>query len=149
VSRYDDAGPNRNIMERPDQQNHPITRSLAILLTALLESATASAHVRFNHDLIICERSRTIEVASNTIFRRTSRDKKYNQYEIIGSLDQRQYTWSLGCSRNRCKHLLRVENGSVREVYQGGSKNHLHSRSQFALLFTLAGCSAGFKHVNS
>jgi hypothetical protein len=92
MSRYDDAGPNRNIMERPDQQNHPITRSLAILLTALLESATASVHVRFNHDLIIYERRGAIEITLNTIFRRTSRDKKYNQYEIIGSLDLRQYT---------------------------------------------------------
>jgi hypothetical protein len=58
VSRYDDAGPDRNIMDRPDQQNHPITRSLAILLTALLESATASVNVRSNHDLIIYERRR-------------------------------------------------------------------------------------------
>jgi hypothetical protein len=78
VSRYDDAGPIRNIMDRPDQQSHPITRSLAILLTALLESATASVNVRFNHHLMVYKRRRAIEIASNTIVRRTSRDKKYD-----------------------------------------------------------------------
>lgn len=45
VNRYDDAGPNRNIVDRPDQQKSHHHQDLAILSAALLKSATDSVQI--------------------------------------------------------------------------------------------------------
>jgi hypothetical protein len=104
VSRYDDAGPIRNSMDRPEQQSHPITRTSPSFVRPystvrpppyVSDSITISSKPDATRGEEQLQLNRVPSPGEGPATKSTS-------HEIIRSLGQRQYKrveLSLGCSR--------------------------------------------------